>query len=153
MSRGRFRKRALAAPLLALPLSACPAPTVFVGAGISPLPAVPDPNCITATIGATEGVASVQSGKRDDEVFHLLPHFGKVTEHRWHWTYLVEREPVFVEVAQIRRTIDFRHYSPQHPDTPAPSLAALQAVIERVQARLVAMCGLPARRQPRKHRQ
>jgi hypothetical protein len=136
----------IAAPLLALPLTACPAPTHYVGAGINRLPTVPEQGCVEATIRATPGVTSVQFGKRDDKSFYLFPYFGNVVEHHYWWTYLASDLTVFVQIQHVRNSIEFHHYSPQPMSAPESRLAALKALIDRVQARLVAACGLPERK-------
>jgi hypothetical protein len=136
MKLSRWIVLACCAPALA----ACPR-IYSVGTGVRSVQAVPDSECVSGVLRATPGVTDVNYSTRADRSFYLFPYIGNVAENYYHWSYRAGDRTLWLMIQKVRNSISF-HNNLISGASFGPDRVRLQSVMERIDARLVAECGL-----------
>lgn len=122
-------------------LAACP-PIYMVGTGVRSVQAVPDSECVSGVLRSTSGVTEVSYNARADRSFYLFPHAGNVGENYFTWSYRAGDYPLWLMIQKVRNSITFHNNMISRSAFPGTDRAMLQSVMERIDSRLVAECGL-----------
>lgn len=122
-------------------LTACP-PIYTVGTDVRSVQAVPDSECVSGVLRSIPGVTDVSYSTRADRSFYLFPRVGNVAENYSTWSYRAGDYPLWLMIRKVRNSITFHNNMISGRAFPGTDRTRLQSVMERIDARLVAECGL-----------